>query len=53
MSNEEIYDALREVRAEISRINEAAGETVFNPSATQLTDAALYELWGRINTTQS
>jgi len=50
MSDEEIYDALREARAEISRLNEAAGEAVFNPAATSLVDSSLYELWGRINT---
>jgi len=50
MTDEEIYDALREARAEINRLNEAAGETVFNPAATSLVDSSLYELWGRINT---
>lgn len=29
-----IMDCLAEVRAEISRLNKAAGETVFNPAAT-------------------
>lgn len=36
----EIVSALDEVRAEISRLNKAAGETVFNPAATQLVDTA-------------
>ena len=31
-------DTLREVRAEITRINEAAGETRFNPTATLMLD---------------
>ncbi len=30
-----MIEALEEVRAEISRINKAAGETVFNPAATE------------------
>lgn len=34
-------EALREARAEITRINKAAGKTIFNPAATQLIDAAL------------
>jgi flagellar biosynthesis regulator FlbT len=50
MSDEEIYKALRKARAEISRLNEASGEKVFNPAATNLVDSSLYELWGRINT---
>lgn len=39
--------ALREVRPEISRLNRAAGETVFNPAATDMVDAAiaLAEWW--------
>lgn len=31
-------DTLRELRAEITRINEAAGETRFNPTATSMLD---------------
>lgn len=33
-----VQDLLREVRNEITRINKAAGETVFNPSATESVD---------------
>lgn len=33
--------ALRETRPEISRVNKAAGETIFNPAATQMIDAVL------------
>lgn len=36
--------ALREVRAEISRINAAAGETIFNPAATELLAAVIAEI---------
>ena len=50
MSDEEIYEALRKARAEISRLNKASGKKVFNPAATNLVDSSLYELWGRINT---
>ena len=35
--NTELMDLL-EVRAEITRVNEAAGETVFNPAATAVLD---------------
>lgn len=34
-------ETLVEVRAEIRRLNEAAGRTVFNPAATQMVDALL------------
>lgn len=34
-ARDEIYDAINEALAEIRRLNEARGETVFNPSATQ------------------
>lgn len=34
-------DALREVSAEISRVNRAAGETIFNPAATAAVRAVL------------
>jgi hypothetical protein len=37
----DMYDALTEVLAEISRINAAAGHTVFNPTATSMARAAL------------
>lgn len=40
----EIADALAEVRMEISRINRAAGETIFNPAATQALDAVLDDM---------
>lgn len=36
--------ALSEVRREISRLNRAAGETVFNPAATQALEALQLEL---------
>lgn len=36
-------DALQEVRAEIARLNTAAGETVFNPTATALLDELIEE----------
>jgi predicted phage gp36 major capsid-like protein len=36
--------ALREVRAEITRVNEAAGYTVFNPAATQALQALMREV---------
>jgi hypothetical protein len=35
---------LNEVRREISRINRAAGETVFNPAATQALEAVIADL---------
>lgn len=37
-------NALREVRAEIRRLNEAAGRTVFNPTATTLLDDVIIDL---------
>ncbi len=37
-------ETLAEVRAEISRLNAAAGETVFNPAITQMVDAAIKEM---------
>lgn len=40
-----IAEALTEARFEISRVNRAAGQTVFNPSATNGIDYAL-ELLG-------
>jgi hypothetical protein len=41
MSKQETYEALCEVRTEISRINLAAGHTVFNPAATQLLEQVM------------
>ena len=35
-----LKDILAEVRPEISRVNEAAGETIFNPVATETIDMA-------------
>ena len=37
---------LREVRIEIRRLNEAAGETVFNPAATQALEEVVK--WARV-----
>ena len=36
--------ALQEVRIEISRVNEAAGQTVFNPAATEVLDSVIRDL---------
>lgn len=44
MSNEEILAAVEEARFEISRINRAANETRFNPSATAGLDAVIRAL---------
>lgn len=47
MTNQQIGDMitdLREVRREICRVNEAAGQTVFNPSATSAVDSMLTDL---------
>ncbi len=41
---EALLGTLREMRAEISRVNAAAGETVFNPAATALLDGQI-EVW--------
>jgi len=41
MSKQETYEALCEVRTEISRINLAAGHAVFNPTATQLLEQVM------------
>ena len=35
---------LQEVRIEISRVNEAAGQTVFNPAATEALDSVIRDL---------
>jgi hypothetical protein len=40
-------DDLREVRREISRLNEARGETVFNPAATQALDGLIEQIEGK------
>ncbi len=40
-SHDELVAALEEARAAITAVNRGAGETVFNPAATQLVDAAL------------
>ena len=42
-TNQQIVEMLSEARIEISRINRAAGETVFNPTATKLLDAVIGE----------
>tara|TARA_R100000458_G_C8252381_1_gene229055 strand:+ start:1190 stop:1402 length:213 start_codon:yes stop_codon:yes gene_type:complete len=42
----ELLEALLEARHEISRLNKAAGETVFNPAATELADAAIAKARG-------
>lgn len=34
-------NALQEIRQEITRVNQAAGETVFNPALTQLLEGIL------------
>lgn len=34
MRTEEIIEQLQEIRKEITRVNQAAGETIFNPCAT-------------------
>jgi hypothetical protein len=43
-SREQVLSDLREVRHEISRLNRAHGETVFNPAATQALDGLIDEL---------
>jgi hypothetical protein len=45
-SSTDLLAALEECRAEITRINRAAGETVFNPAVTQMVDAALAKARG-------
>jgi hypothetical protein len=44
MSKQDILAAVIEARAEISRINRAAGETRFNPAATAGLDAIIEAL---------
>ena len=41
LNKEDAINDLKEVRAEISRINAARGETVFNPAATQCLEEVL------------
>lgn len=51
MTNQEIHNALmtlKETRMEISRINQSAGETVFNPAVTQQIEALLVDLMARV-----
>ncbi len=40
----EVLSTIREVRFEISRLNRAARETVFNPAITQLVEQAIQTL---------
>jgi len=42
--NTELQSLLTEISEEITRINEAAGETRFNPTLTSELRAILYEL---------
>lgn len=44
MTKTELLAALAEVRAEISRLNRAAGQTVFNPAATSALEVVMEEL---------
>jgi len=41
---QDLITDLREVRAEITRVNKAAGVTVFNPAATDAVDAWISDL---------
>lgn len=41
---EQVRDSLLEVRREISRVNRAAGMTVFNPAATEALQSLLDDL---------
>lgn len=41
MADNSILSELQEVRTEISRVNQAAGHTVFNPAATQALESAM------------
>ena len=41
MTRQQTKDALQEVRIEITRINAAANETIFNPAATMMLDDVL------------
>jgi RecJ-like exonuclease len=43
-SNAEIIADLLEVRREITRVNQAAGHTVFNPTATSALSAIIAEM---------
>jgi hypothetical protein len=42
-ADDELHALLVDIRAEIARLNAAAGETIFNPALTQLVDARLAE----------
>jgi DNA repair ATPase RecN len=42
----DLLEALDEVRHEISRLNRAAGETVFNPAATEQVEEAIAKARG-------
>lgn len=44
MKTKEILEQLQEIRKEITRVNQAAGETVFNPSATSALESVLKAL---------
>lgn len=44
MTNQEKLNALRETRAEITRLNKAAGRTVFNPATTDLLQQVIDEI---------
>lgn len=44
INNAELVQQLMEVRQEIARINDAAGQTVFNPGATDALELAMIEL---------
>lgn len=39
--SDDVMDALIEVRAEITRLNDAMGHTVFNPTTTLMVDVAI------------
>lgn len=41
---QQVIDDLNDVSREISRVNRAAGETIFNPSATQALRALIEQL---------
>jgi hypothetical protein len=43
-TSSDLIDDLKEVRSEITNVNRAAGETIFNPAATDAIDAWLRKL---------
>lgn len=45
-----ILDSAMEVRAEITRVNQAAGRTIFNPTATEFLDGAIQALKEELET---